>query len=133
MEGNHTLTFGSREVGQVRVTREGLYYRFSCTCRMPGDVISRVTVSCGGKTESLGILVPGAGGFALETKLPVKRLGQGDPVFTVVPNSQVVAGKFIPIKPEEPFTYIERLKDAYLARRNGELGIVLREDTGKSG
>ncbi len=127
MEGTYTLTFGSREVGQVRVTREGLYYRFFCTCQLSGDVISRVFVTCGGKSESLGVLVPREGSFVLGTRLPVKRLGEGEPVFTVMPNRPERAETFIPIKPEEPFTYLERLKDAYLARQNGEVGIVLRE------
>ncbi len=127
MEGTYVLTLGSQEVGQVQVRKEGLYYRFSCACRLSGDVISRVLVTCGGKSESLGILVPGGGSFTLETKLPAKRLGQGIPEFTIVSNWPDTLQEFIPIKPEEPFGYIERLKSAYLARKNGELGIAFRD------
>ena len=36
-------------------------------------------------------------------------------------------GKFIPIKPEEPFAYIERLKDAYLVQREERIGICIKE------
>ena len=127
MEGSYELVFGSKEVGKVEVWKEGLYYRFFCRCRMSGDVVSRVMVSCGGKQESLGVLVPVGDGFGLETRLPAKRLGEGEPVFAVVPNRVANSGKFVPIKPEEPFSYIERLKDAYLARVEGQVGIVLQE------
>ena len=34
--------------------------------------------------------------------------------------------KYVPVYPEEPFSYMSRLKDAYLERRNGQLGIVIR-------
>lgn len=127
MEGNYELKFGGQTVGKVQVTREGLYYRFCCRCRMPGDVVSRVVVSCGGREESLGILVPVGDGFGLDTRLAVKRIGQGDPDFTVVPNRMPLEGKFVPIKPEEPFAYIERLKDAYLVNANGQTGMIIKE------
>lgn len=127
MEGNYELRFGGQTVGKVQVIREGLYCRFICRCRLPGDVISRVVARCGEREESLGVLVPMGDGFGLETKLPAKRLGEGRPEFMVVPNRPVLAGKFVPIKPEEPFSYIERLKDAYLARQGEQVGAVLRE------
>ena len=130
MDGNYELKFGGQTVGKVQVIRQGLYYRFHCRCRMPGDGVCRVKVSCGGREESLGILVPAGDGFGLETRLAAKRLGQGSPEFTVVPNRARLHGKFVPIKPEEPFAYIARLKDAYLAARFGQLGAVIQEAEG---
>ena len=35
-----------------------------------------------------------------------------------------------PIYPEEPFSYIARLKDAFLARQNGQIGVVIKEIQG---
>ena len=127
MEGNYPLIFGSREVGTVQVTTEGLYYRFRCRCRMSGDVISKVIVACGGTQERLGILVPEGDGFSLNTRLPMKRLGEGKQEFRILPNRETMKGKYVPIKPEEPFSYIERLKDAYLAYRNGQACAVIKE------
>ena len=37
--------------------------------------------------------------------------------------------RFVPIYPEEPFSYISRLKDAYLARQGEQLGAVIRTET----
>ena len=36
-------------------------------------------------------------------------------------------GKYIPLSPEEPFRYLSRLKQSYLERRNGKVGIVIKE------
>ena len=127
LEGNYGVRFGNKSAGKVQVIRQGLYYRFICRCQVSGDVVCRLSVSCGEKQENLGVVIPMDGGFGLDTKLPVKRLGEGKMEFMLVPKHEVAAGKFVPIYPEEPFSYIERLKDAYLVRKNGQLGIVLKE------
>ena len=90
---------------------------------MTEDTLCRVSA---GK-ESLGVLVPMGDGFGLDTKLPAKRFGDTVPEFRLVPNKPVLEGKFVPIKPEEPFSYIERLKDAYLTQREEQLGIIVKE------
>ena len=123
MEGNYEVLLWDKPVGTVQVSREGLYYRFDCRCHLTDDTVCRVTA---GK-ESLGILVPCGDSFELNTKLPVKRFGDTVPEFRLVPNKPVLEGKFIPIKPEEPFAYIERLKDAYLVQREERIGICIKE------
>jgi len=126
LEGTYEVYLGAEAVGNVTVTREGLYYRFVCSCRLSGDVC-KLQITCGGKEESLGTLVPSGQYFCLNTRIPIKRFGNGQPHFLVSPNRPVMAGKFVPICPEEPFAYLERLKDAYLECRNGQIGIVLKE------
>ena len=123
MEGIYEILLWDRPVGKAEVTREGLYYRFRCKCELPDNTVCRVTA---GK-ESLGVLVPAGTGFALDSRLPVKRFGDSVPEFRLVPNKPVLDGKFIPIKPEEPFAYLERLQDAYLIRRGDEIGIYIKE------
>ena len=88
----------------------------------------RVLARCGEKEVSLGVLVPQDGGFQLETRIPVKRVGEGELSFSVAPRHRTAAGKFVPLSPEEPFRYITRLKDAYLEQRNGQLGLVFNKD-----
>ena len=126
MEGTYEITVGNKAVGKITVTKQGLYYRFSCRCTLSSDVVCRVMVSCGGMEESLGILVPMDGGFGLDTKIAAKRLRPGTPKFRIAPNKVETKGKFVPIYPEEPFSYIERLKDAYLARQNGQIGVIIK-------
>ena len=87
----------------------------------------RLTVSCGGKEADLGVCVPMEGRFGVEKKIPCKQLGEGTPEFRILPKHESVKGKFVPVYPEEPFSYMARLKDAFLANRAGQMGIILKE------
>lgn len=127
MDGTYEILRGGEPVGQARVEKQGLYYRFSCRCDLSGEVIYRITVSCGEKCESLGVPVPEGGDFVLNTRIPVSKLGAGEPVFRAVPRHPESGGTFIPISPETPFPYLRRLGEAFLEVRNGQPGIVLPE------
>ena len=127
MVGTYEIRLGSSPVGQITVERQGLYYRISCRCRLPGKGMHRLIASCDGKREDLGTLVPMEGAFGLEKRIPVKRLGEGKPEFLLTSKENVRKEKFVPVYPEEPFSYMSRLKDAYLARRDGQLGLIFRE------
>ena len=125
MEGSYEVCFGKDTVGKVQVLRQGLYYRFVCRCRLTGDVICRLVVRCGEKLENLGIVVPMEDGFGLDKKIPVKQIGEGNMDFLLVPKHDQLMGKFVPICPEEPFAYITRLKESFLVRKDGQVGIVI--------
>ncbi len=75
---------------------------------------------------SLGIPVPAGDEFRLETRKPAK-LFSGDWDFQIIPDRPVLDGKFVPISPEEPFSYLAKLKESYLVRRGEMVGILLKE------
>ena len=127
MEGNYVLNFGKDPVGKVQVLRQGLYYRFICRCKLTGEVVYRLKVRCGDATENPGILVRTGDGFGLDKKVPVSHLGDGEMIFLLMPKSDRLGGRFIPIRPEEPFAYIMRLQDAFFTRRDGQAGVMLKE------
>ena len=127
MEGTYEISQGAKPIGSVTVQRQGLYYHFSGRCVLTGDVVCKIVVKCADKQENLGVLVPMDGKFGIEKKLPVKRLGEGTPQFRILPKHEKMEGKFVPIYPEEPFSYMAKLKDAFLAHQAGQLGIVIRE------
>lgn len=79
------VTVGSRSVGRVQVRRQGLYYVFHCRCALSGETPWRLEAACGEKKEDLGVLVPMDGGFGLDTRRPVKTLGEGKLRFTLLP------------------------------------------------
>ena len=114
------------EVGEAEVRREGLYYRIRCICCLQEEAVCRVRVG----DVNLGVLLPDGNTFKLDTKLPMKRFENQKEKFEIQPNRPVLAGRFVPIKPEEPFAYIERLKDAYLTRQDGQLGAAIKEEAG---
>lgn len=129
MEGLYDILRGGEKIGKAEVRREGLYYRFKCVCDLTGEVMYRLTVSCGEKTENLGIPVPEGDCFYLNTRLPVSRFPKEDPIFRAVPrHEKQQTGKWVPISPETPFDYIARLQDAVMERRDGEVGILIKEE-----
>ena len=132
MEGSYPIYLGSEQMGQAQVSRQGLYYHFACECELSGEVIYRIVVTCGGKSESLGIPAPEGVRFTLNSRLPVSKLGQGELKFQLLPRHPKAEEAFIPLSPEEPFAYLQQLKDAYLLRRNGQLGIGFRVNPDKA-
>ena len=126
MVGVYEIKEGTNTVGKATVEQQGLYYKISCRCQLTGKGMHRLMVFCNEKQEDLGTLVPLDGAFGLEKRIPVKRLGDGKPEFLLMSKDSVQKERFIPVYPEEPFSYMSRLKDAYLERRNGQLGIVIR-------
>lgn len=126
LENCFAVHFGNKAVGKARVSKQGLYYHISCRCRIGADVVCRLTACCGDRRENLGVVVPVEGGFGLDTKIPVKRLGEGGMSFFLSPKHETEAGQIIPVYPEEPFAYISRLKKAYLLKQNGCQCIVIK-------
>ncbi len=124
----YPVMLGKERVGTVDVTKSGLYARFSCRCKLSGEVICALEMRCGAQTEKLGILVPEGKHFALDTKVPLKRIGAGEMVFRIVPRHSERSGQFVPIYPDEPFAYISRLKDAFLERRDGIVGARIPQE-----
>ena len=127
MAESYDIIYNDRPVGTARMEKQGLYYRFSCRCALTGEVMHHLLVTCGERSEDLGICVPVDGQFGLEKKIPCKRLGTGNPEFQLLPKHPKMQGKFIPVYPEEPFSYMARLKDAFLEIRAGQMGIIIRE------
>lgn len=127
MEGTYVITQFGQPVGQATVERRGLYWHFSCRCDLSGETVCRVLLTWGGEERNLGILVPEGGEFVLNTKVAASKLPATTPEFCVRPRHPELKGKFIPLRPEEPFEYLHRLEEAFLARQNGELGIVIPE------
>ncbi len=122
------ILLGGQAVGTAEVRREGLYYCFDCQCRLSGEIMYRLTVRCGERTENLGIPVPEGGRFVLRSRIPVKRLGEGTFLIRAEPKHAELMGKFVPLSPEEPFRYLRRLQDAFLQVRDGQVGVVFREE-----
>lgn len=125
--GIYDVKIGEVTVGKAKVEKQGLYYRFVCRCRLSGDTMHRLEVSCGGKQWDLGICVPVNGYFCVDKKLPRKQFPGDKPVFRLVPKGGENRGKYVPVYPEEPFAYMAKLKNAYLEIRDGQAGLVISE------
>lgn len=123
MEGTYEVCYGDAVCGKVQLLRQGLYFRVICRCRYPGNQVLRLYALRDRNREMIGVVIPEGDGYVLDKKIPAKRLGSGTVRFLLSSGMGVPQGTFVPICPEEPFAYIERLKDAFLASEQGRVGI----------
>ena len=112
--------------GTVRVSREGLYYRFSCRYADRGGEIQRLVAVTNHGRLDLGICVPMEGGFGVDKRLSCAQAGDGVPKFYLV-SAATAGGIFVPVYPHEPFAYISKLKGSFLEIRDGKPGVVIRK------
>ena len=123
MEQFYALTMQGQHLGKVTMERQGLYWCISCRCRLEKRELCRLVIRCGHREIPLGILVPQDDAFVLRTRIPVKQIGEGEISFLLIPVHTHKECVFVPIIPEEPFSYLARLKDSFLVIRNGQPGI----------
>ena len=64
------LKIGDEIVGHVCVRYEGLYCHISCSCRLTGAIIYRLTAVVGTETVNIGICIPKGKYFYVEKRLP---------------------------------------------------------------
>ena len=128
MQQEYMVLSGGETIGKVFVQRQGLYYRIRCRCSITGTVKYKLIANCGENTVDLGLCIPHSDGFGMDTSIPMKRLGEGELTFRLTPKHNMLEGEFIPVLPEEPFSYIQKLQQAHLAEQDGLIGIVVNED-----
>ena len=110
-----------RCVGNADVKKEGLYYLITCTCLPPDTRIHRIKVSDGSKERDLGICVPDGTKFCLTSRVPIKHLKGECFSFTLTPEKD----EGLPVAPEEPFIYLDKIETARLQITNGRPQIVI--------
>lgn len=115
-------------IGNVKVERSGLYYNISCVCRPETTGIHRIIAASDSAEVDLGICVPMASAFGLETKVPIKKLGDDRLVFWIIHNDCRAQETFAEIHENEPFEFLSRLDCAKLIHRHGQAGVLLKQN-----
>ena len=87
----------------------------------------QLIIKSGESEYSLGVLVPVGDKFGIDTRLPVKKIGEGDFSFYAVPRHPDIGEKFIPIRADEPFSYLDKLQSAHMDVKNGVMGITINK------
>ena len=126
MEGQFEAFLAGRPVGKVQVIRQGLYCRVICRCMLPKEGVYSLYALQDNRRENLGVVIPEGDGFWLDKNVAAKRLGEGKLQFVLSSGVQHLSGQFVQISPEEPFLYIDRLKNAFLESENGKNGIRIK-------
>ena len=129
LEGSYAVYLEDKAAGKLQIEKEGLYYRLTCRCVVPDDLVYRLFAVTDQGRENLGVVLPENGGYVLQRKIPAKRLQPGCR-FLLSARGEENTGKFVPVYPEEPFTYITQLETAFLEVRNGQTGLRWKENPG---
>lgn len=119
MEGTWKIYQGDQAVGVCTVAREGLYYRITARCE---GLTGRYRLFWG--EEDLGLLVPEQGALTMQTRRSSKHFPAGEPHFSLKKKQE--KGRFVPLSPKEPFSYLQELERAVFTRRDGQPGLLLR-------
>lgn len=122
MEGKYTIFYRGKQIGQVLVDREGLYYHFRCKCKFEEDAVCKLMYQYNNDSYVLGIMVPEADVFVMEKRIAIKHFEEGTPYFFIPWDTASERGMFVPISPDEPFGYLAKLTDAFLSYKNGRIG-----------
>jgi len=127
MLGIHRILYNDKPVGEATVVKEGLFYKIICKCAGFEDIPHCVVAEWNDFKLDLGICVRTGNGLGLTTRIQCGKIPTGMPVFRMSVKRRKQVGEFFPLRPEEPFRYIQRLNDAMLVKRGEEYGIVFKE------
>ncbi len=128
----YSAYLGGDEIGTVTLKKNGLYYHIDGRCRLSGQVICCLIAQTQTNRINLGTMIPDNGYFRLKSRIAIKKLGEGSLHFIVEPKHPEKDTLFIPLRADEPFTYLQRLSNAYLACRDDIIGIEFQEEQHQS-
>lgn len=128
MRKSYKVYQGQEIIGEATVEKEGLYFHIYCRCELDRESMYKLMAVWENGEENLGILIPVSGRFGLEKRIPAKRLPVEEIAFRVIPYHRSLGKRFAPVYPEEPFSYLEKLKKATFAERDGQAGVLFPEE-----
>ncbi len=121
MESCYPVYWNGEKTGEVTVTKQGLYYAFSCRVQLPKETRCRLYAYTEENSRDLGLCVPSGNCFVLHTRVPAKYFEVGEYHFSL---NQPTVGEFIPVRKDRPFPALDRLEYGKFAIRGSEPGIV---------
>lgn len=116
MEGYYDVTLNDQKVGQVTVSKEGLYYKFSCSVKLPENSRYRLAACCERGAIDLGVCIP-----TLCTKIPIKRFKKEKYRFILSEKKQ---NQGTPVDKHQPFPCLNMLPYARFYMVNGKGFII---------
>lgn len=117
----YPVFWNGEKTGEVTVTKQGLYYAFSCVVHLPPGSHCRLYASTQGEIRDMGLCVPSGNAFVLQTRIPAKYFGGGEYSFCL---NKPVTEEFVPVSSDKPFPALDRLESGKFAICGAEPGIV---------
>ena len=122
MLGCFVVMLGEQPVGQVKVSKEGLYYKFTCTVQLDQGSWYHLIAHSEGECIDLGLCVPHNNLFTVCTRMPAKRFQYAKYDFILSDESEKVLVK---IHNRQPFSYIQNLSASRFLKKDGSVYLAL--------
>ena len=120
MKSLYPVLWNQEEVGEVGVTKQGLYYVFSCRMQLPPGSRCRLYACSQGDSRDLGLCIPEGNFFVLQTRIPAKYFPEEEYSFCL---NQPATGRFVPVRKDRPFPELDKLESGKFSISGGEPGI----------
>lgn len=127
MKSMYDVWHHNTRVGQVQIQKEGLYYCLNCLTQAPGKSMYRLIAHGESFYYDFGLCIPKEDGIGILTRIPIKIFTENAVKFELKDYKETENTTFVPVHAEKEFPYLERLKDAYLAHRDGAIGVCFRD------
>ena len=75
MSERKDIVLDGQVIGDCIVTREGLYYRFQCSCRFEDRRVHKLFVKASPNIIPLGVCIPSGDKFVLDKRIPITKIG----------------------------------------------------------
>ena len=119
------ILWNGKPVGTAECKKEGLYYRFDCSCTPPDKAFYRVVLTDGQVQRDLGICVPQGNRFVLTARVPCKLINTEALSFELTDKRQESFS--VPVNTGEPFEHLEKIETARLQVTNGQAELIIAE------
>lgn len=127
MVNSYDVFWEGKAVGTASFEKEGLYWKIRCCCDIPDDVPYQVTLKAGEEID-MGLLVREENGYCLTKRIAMKRIGDMQPSLMASPRRAKALEAFQPIISDEPFSYIEKIKNTKLETKDETVGIMVAQE-----
>ena len=122
----YPIILNREAIGVAKVRKLGLYYEICCRCTFYGEGYPHIVVHYNNTDLDLGTCLKSGGFHTVTTKLPVKKLPEGEWAFELI-QPGVEKGRFYPIRMGQPFDHLEKLSKSKLAVHGDSVGIIYPE------
>lgn len=117
----YDIYLNGTKVGEAKIERKGLYYKFCCVCEFSDKQIYKVYVNDGVVTAKLGVCVQNKDKYELNKAIPAKCFPGKGFYFYV----EQVRLRSIPVRNDEMFNGLDVLETARLQITNGQPCIII--------
>jgi len=126
MIGKYNVYWQNNIVGEVAVSKAGMFYEIHCHCESPSNGAYYLWIVWKNHSEKLGICASGQKGYGLKTKLSQKRVGECNPRFELrerEPEQELIFIEEI----TNPYPLLIKLPDLRIRTTDEKCGIITKQ------